>query len=143
MNAIRNISLVGAGNVATHLGTELYKNGLKITSVYSRTFEHAQQLASKMEAVPITDVSNIIPSDLLIIALPDNVIPEITNELTNRKGIIVHTSGSTNIEILNKTSAEYGVFYPLQTFSKKSKLDVSKIPFCIEGSNENTEKNPY
>ena len=35
-------------------------------------------------------------------------------------------------------SAGYGVFYPLQTFSRTASLDISEVPFFIEGSDTDT-----
>ena len=46
-------------------------------------------------------------------------------------------SGSTDINVLSKHK-NYGVFYPLQTFSYESELLFKEIPILIEGNNKNT-----
>jgi predicted short-subunit dehydrogenase-like oxidoreductase (DUF2520 family) len=38
------------------------------------------------------------------------------------------------MNILDGFSSNYGVFYPLQTFSKSRKVDFSDIPICIEAN---------
>lgn len=48
---------------------------------------------------------------------------------------VVHTSGSANIHDLDKKNRR-GVFYPLQTFSKRVDLDFSEVPLCIETLNK-------
>lgn len=37
-------------------------------------------------------------------------------------------------------ASKYGVFYPLQTFSKEKEVDFSQIPICIEAINGDTQQ---
>ena len=134
---IKKITLIGSGNVAHNLGAALKKSGFEIVEVYSRTLTHAQELAKKLKA----DSTNLLleinrESDLYIIATSDNAITEVAQELDLGDKLIVHTSGSVGIEVLNKTSKNYGSFYPLQTFTRSHQADFSEIPICIEGSNK-------
>jgi predicted short-subunit dehydrogenase-like oxidoreductase (DUF2520 family) len=39
------------------------------------------------------------------------------------------------MDILSSYTSNYGVFYPLQTFSVERKADFSSIPLCLEASN--------
>ena len=48
------------------------------------------------------------------------------------EGIVAHTSGITSINSLSEKNKR-GVFYPLQTFTKERFQDLSEVPFCIEG----------
>jgi len=43
------------------------------------------------------------------------------------------------MNILKKLSGNFGVFYPLQTFSKQKKIKFRNIPFCIEANNKKNE----
>ena len=45
---MEKIVLIGAGNVATHLGMALQKSGHDVMQVYSRTEESARALADKL-----------------------------------------------------------------------------------------------
>jgi predicted short-subunit dehydrogenase-like oxidoreductase (DUF2520 family) len=47
---------------------------------------------------------------------------------------IVHTSGSIPIDVFSGFK-NYGILYPLQSFSKASSLDISLIPFLLEANN--------
>lgn len=133
-----NIVLIGSGNVATHLGKAFYDAGNKIIQVYSRNIENAQKLSNIIGAIPISNLNNIIlDADLYIICVTDDAIISILPFLKNLRGIVVHTSGSVDIEIFNNYLENYGVLYPLQTFSKHSNPDFNTIPFCIEANNEN------
>ncbi|HCT29830.1 MAG TPA: DUF2520 domain-containing protein, partial [Bacteroidales bacterium] len=113
-----SIVFIGAGNIATSLAISLYNADCRILQIFSRAIGTAQTLAKKVNAKAINSISNIDNSaDYYFICVPDRVIKGVTDELENINGIVVHTSGSTDISILSKFS-KYGVFYPFQTFSK-------------------------
>jgi len=138
VKSIQNIVLIGAGNVATHLALTFYKSGLNIFQIYSRSLDSAQELAEKVQAQQLTDFHHLnLSSDLYIISIADNAMEEVTSHLDLNDKFVVHTSGSVPMEILNTVSTNYGVLYPLQTFSKIRKLDFNNIPLCLEANNSN------
>src|SRR5438876_619492 len=111
------IVLIGAGNVATHLGMALKKAGHKIEAVYSRSFSSALQLSLKLKARYTTDRIEVLPNaGLYIIAVSDHAIKEALKSFPHKNKIIVHTSGSVSIKVFGKKFANAGVLYPLQTF---------------------------
>lgn len=59
--------------------------------------------------------------------------------MTGRKGIVAHTSGSTSVDVF-EGPGNYGIFYPLQTFTTDREVDIKKVPFCIEASNDEVLK---
>lgn len=137
---IKSVSIIGAGNVATHLANALYNKGININQVYSKTLANAKELANKVRAGYTTDLNGLKPnSDLYIIAVLDDVIEQIADKLEIENKILVHTSGSVDVEVLKKASKNYGSFYPLQTFTKNTEVNFENIPMCIEGSNKKTE----
>ena len=42
---MKSITLIGSGNVATHLGLALRKNGYHIAQIYSRSLSNAEKLS--------------------------------------------------------------------------------------------------
>ena len=46
--------------------------------------------------------------------------------------LLVHTSGSTDLNVLQKFHERCGVLYPLQTFSFEKSVDWSQVPLLIE-----------
>lgn len=133
-----NIVFIGSGNVATHLGKAFYNVGNNIVQVYSRNIENAKELSNVVKAIPITSLNEILlDADLYVICVTDDAIINILPYLKNVKGLVVHTSGSVDIEIFNTNIESYGVIYPLQTFSKQSKPVFNNIPFCIEANSDN------
>jgi predicted short-subunit dehydrogenase-like oxidoreductase (DUF2520 family) len=136
---LKKITLIGSGNVAHNLGHAFLNQGFEIVEVYSRTIKNAKHLAEKLEALYTSDLASLNKeSDLYIIVSSDDAIEKIAEQLNFKNKLIVHTSGSIGIEVLENTSNNYGSFYPLQTFTRSHLADVSSVPFCIEG---NTKKN--
>ncbi len=134
------IVILGAGNVATHLSIALKKAGFSIKSIYSKTIESAKELALKVDSYYTNEISKIPDeADLYIIAVKDEVIEEMIKHLNLKCGVIVHTAGSISIDIFENQFKNYGVFYPLQTFSKSREIDFTNIPICIEACNKQIE----
>ncbi len=133
---IENVVIIGAGTLATQLGLALTEKGINVVQVFSRKAEPAKELAQKLNSEFTVDLSLLKKdADLYIIAVKDSAIPEVLENIkTDDNKLIVHTAGSVPMHILEGFSTNYGVFYPLQTFSKSRKVDFSNIPICIEAN---------
>ena len=132
------ISLIGAGNLATNLGRALVKAGHTVCQVYSRTQASADALALKLESRGVSDLAEVVTeAQLYIVALKDSALPEVLPVLLNGRShaLWVHTAGSVPMSIWPEHGLKhYGVFYPMQTFSKAREVDFSDIPFFLEAS---------
>ena len=135
---MKNITLIGSGNVATHLGLALKKNGFNIKQVYSKVLKNAEKLSLILEAKAINKLEQLTDSDLTILSVSDNAIETILKNIKDRP--IVHTSGYTGINIFNKKFNNCGVIYPLQTLNKEVSLEFSETPLCIEANSPIFEK---
>ena len=135
---MKNIILVGSGNVATHLGIALQNCNYKIVQVYSKSIENAKKLAQKLNTNFTNDLTQLKTADLIIVSVNDDAISTVLSKLKNTA--IVHTSGSIGIDVFKPNFSDFGVFYPLQTFNKDIELTISEIPFCIEGNSKAFEK---
>src|ERR1700742_3277317 len=113
------ITIIGSGNVATHIAAAFKNAGHSIVQVYSRDMQHAALLAYHVKAEPIDTLDAVNPdTDIFLIAVNDDAIGDIAQKLAKHGKLIAHTSGSTSLDELLKYTAKAGVFYPLQTFSK-------------------------
>ncbi len=131
--SINTISIIGVGNVGTYFAESLHKSGYSIQSVYGRNFDNASTLAGKVGARAITCLKEINQnSDLYIIAIKDDSISDLVQKLKIESGLVVHTSGSIEMDVLEGVSKRIGVLYPLQTFSKGNELHTRSFPICIE-----------
>jgi Uncharacterized conserved protein len=136
MSKINKVVILGAGNLATQLAIALHEAGVKILQVYSRTMQSASVLADKVSSIPLTEVKDLaVDADLYIFALSDKALQPVLNQLSIPIGNVVHTAGSIPMDVFDNYAECYGVFYPLQTFSKDRKVDFSNIPICIESNN--------
>ncbi len=131
------IVLIGAGNVATHLGIALQKAGCLVLQVYSRTEESASVLAARLSA-DYTVVPDEIrrDADLYIVALKDAVLRQLAPVLAKgrEQALFVHTAGSMPMDLWKGLVERYGVLYPMQTFSRQREVDFNAVPFFIEAS---------
>lgn len=126
------VVFIGSGNVATHLAKALKNNGYNLKQVWSRTTSHAAFLAEAVAAQPISEIDQIDRNaDMYIIAVKDDCIAEIAQSLHGVRGLVVHTSGATPMEVLKDLNS-HGVLYPLQTFSKSRAISFSQVPLFIE-----------
>lgn len=133
------IVIIGSGNVATHLAKALYASHNTILQVYSPTQANAEALACAINSKAICSLEEIHPeADLYLIAVKDEAISLIVEALPKKlSGIVVHTSGATPIDVLNRFQ-NYGVIYPPQSLNKSIATDLSVIPFGIEGNSSHT-----
>lgn len=135
MKEIKQISIVGTGNVAHHLGRAFKKNNFHIDGVWGRTKKNALQLADDLETISFEDLNHIPKStDLIVICVSDSAIKEVVDLIPNQFPI-AYTSGSVSLESLPKID-EIGVFYPLQTFTKSRDISFGTIPLLIESHNK-------
>lgn len=134
------IAVIGAGNVAWHLAPALEDAGHTVTEVYARTLASANKITNRLyEAEPKEDLDfSESKAELFILAVKDLAISEILDALIlPEEAILVHTSGSVELGVLNSSSATYtGVFYPLQSFSIGGKVEWSDLPILVESEDE-------
>lgn len=133
------VVFVGAGNLATNLAKALYQKGFRIVQVYSRTEESACALAREVEAGFTTDLQKISrEARLYIVSLKDIAFVELLPQISQGKeeALLVHTAGSIPMSIWEGHAARYGVFYPMQTFSKQREVDFEEVPFFIEANSK-------
>lgn len=128
------ISLIGSGRVAFHLAQALLAQGHNIVQVYARDFNKTQKFAEKIQAKACQSLQQFQPVDLIILAVSDSAIAELVKQVHELfpETLMVHTSGSTNIEVISHVHEKAGVFYPLQTFSLERDVDWSATPLFVE-----------
>jgi len=130
-----NIVLLGSGNVATHLALALRAIGENIVQVFSPNLINAKALADRVDSAYINNLAQIDSgADLYIISVRDDAIVEVARKLADVNGLVVHTSGTTDIKVLSTEVKHAGVFYPLQTFSRTKSVDFKTIPLCLEAN---------
>ncbi len=117
------VGIIGAGAVGTALGAALHRAGWPVVAVASRDAARRERFRSLVpgarafaEAPAILD-----EAELLILAVPDDVIEELAGDLRLYGGqALVHTSGVLGAEALEPARAagsQVGAFHPLVAFA--------------------------
>jgi predicted short-subunit dehydrogenase-like oxidoreductase (DUF2520 family) len=139
-----SVAFIGSGNVAWHLAPALDNLGFAVREVFSLRRKNAVALAEKLyQATGVTDLDfSESPARVFFICVSDDAIKDVMRELVlPTDAILVHTSGSQPLTALgNTTSRHTGVFYPLQTFTKKRKIIFQDVPIFVESEDAATEK---
>ena len=154
------IVFLGSGNLATNLSLALKAAGEEIIQIFSRTQENAQALADKLHCASCTSINEIrTDADVYIFSVKDDALPSLIKQLTEHLAnshhltpntqhpIFLHTAGSVPMSVFSDNtltpnthhpSPNYGVLYPMQTFSKDRSVNFREIPCFIEASDNNT-----
>jgi len=124
------VVLLGLGNVGVHMGKAFIDSDqIELVQIYDRAKKNTIAFDA---SISITDkIENIQEADVYVIAISDDAISEFSKQLKFKQGLVVHTSGTVPLDAL-KCSANKGVFYPLQTFTKKQEIDFKNIPIVFE-----------
>ena len=133
-----SITIIGSGNVAQHLIKAISKTTtLEVSQVYVRNIDSVSHL---IDSDKITnDISQLKNADLYIISVSDDAISSVSKSLLFSDKLVAHTSGSVAMDELSDTNRK-GVFYPLQTLSKKKEVNFKEVPLCLEAENESDLK---
>ena len=135
------IVLVGAGGLATNLGLALHEAGHDVLAVFSRTMEHARMLAERIGSQPTDDIC-ALPNEagLFIVSVKDAVLTDVVQQLMQgrEEQYFAHTAGSMSLTLFQGMARHYGVFYPMQSFSKERRINFSEVPVFLEASDAQT-----
>ncbi len=134
------IVIIGSGNVASVLGRKFKAAGHTIAQVYSRNASAASQLAYEWDTES-TNYKSLIyqKADVYLIAVPDDAIDEVVNELKLPGKVVAHTAASVSRDILKDVSPHHGVFYPLQSLRKEMPV-TTEIPMFIDASDDKARR---
>lgn len=137
---MKTITVIGSGNVGTHLAKAFYQAGYQILQIWSREYDHAEHLANQVYAEPVDKLRLLYPiADVVVVAVSDDALFDIALDLRMRDSLVLHTAGSVSLSVLRPISRRHGVIWSPQTFIRDVAMDYSQLPFCIEGSTAEVE----
>jgi len=142
-----DITIVGAGTLATSLSAALRQNGYRIDEVVSRdnaqSLRRTGALAKRVAARPATFGTARFSARMIWICVPDDAIEEVARLIADRRDwsgkIVLHSSGaigSTVLDSLKSRGANIASAHPLMTFVNTSKRDLIGVPFALEGDSK-------
>jgi len=128
---MKSIALIGYGNLGQHLHTAVKPmDAYAITQICSPT----QQTGLRDGIFYATSAELLKPADLYIIAVKDDAIQDVSQQLP-QDAFVIHTSGAQPLSVLSR-QPKAGVLYPLQSFSKDAPINFHEVPLFIEAKNE-------
>ena len=131
------IVIIGSGNLATQLALALKDVNHSIVQIFSRTASHAQELANKIGCSYTASLEAVLSdAELYILAVKDDSLASLAATLcaSRPSALFLHTAGSMPLSVFEGHASQYGVLYPMQTFSKNRRVNFGEIPCFIEAS---------
>jgi len=140
LKEIKNITILGTGNIANGFLHLFLKNNFNIDCIFGKSSKNIDENVLK-NTFYTNNISKITTtSDLYIFALSDDAYQEVFKKIPKNNNFIIHTSGSLDSKSLEIISDRWGCMYPLQTIKKDSKVSWETVPFFIETANEKDEE---
>lgn len=135
----QKIVIIGCGNLSWHLALKLKELKKFDLYVYNhRASEQLNEFSTKLKCRTFDSLDNIIEdASFYLLCVPDRMISQVSQSIKT-KGIVMHCSGSKSITDINAENK--GVLYPLQTFSKRDKIEWNNIPLFIEANTKSAER---
>ena len=123
------ISIIGSGALARSIFTAIrQENSLSCLGVYGRNLNDAIYFKEYWK----TDYQDLLDADILLLALPDQVLTAHFDLLEKYNGLLAHCSGATSLQFREKYPS--AVLYPLNSFSKEKVTLFRDTPLFIEAS---------
>lgn len=128
------IVIIGTGNVARVFFDRIGQTAHEVVQVVGRKPLDDNPFSSTDY---VQDFSRIHrKADLYIVAISDNALYGLKDQLQLPGKLVVHTAGSVGAEVLRGVSENYGVLYPLQTLRSGITGPDVVIPLLVDGAGE-------
>lgn len=144
VNQRKTISFVGAGALANGLARMLHAKGFAIAEIISRpssaSRRKAASLARAVKASPATLDSAALDCDFLLLAVPDEAIEDVAQQLAIRTvlpSMVLHASGARSsqaLSVLALRGVHTGSAHPMMTFVSGEPPSLESAWFAIEGA---------
>lgn len=132
-----NILVAGTGNVA-HYFTRKFKTNERLNIWnWGRDLMNARNMSSLYDTCGCFNPDkDKISFDIILIAVSDQAIREVSRYFDGKAELIIHTAGAVAMNELHLTLSRKGVFYPLQSISSKGDISHQNFYCLIEAAAE-------
>jgi predicted short-subunit dehydrogenase-like oxidoreductase (DUF2520 family) len=147
MASALRVGIIGVGRVGSALGRALQNAGHSIAYATAISQSTHNRVASYFPATDIAPADVVVAnSDLVLIAVPDDVMPQLVSGLAATVGfrpgqIVLHTSGRFGLDVLAPASVQGALCiaaHPAMTFvgAESDVLRLNACPFAITARDE-------
>lgn len=152
-NSAPSVSIIGPGRLGQAMAISLARSGYAIKALVARRRAKAEKAAislglpgKRIQALSFDRLAEMEPTDLILIATPDDAIAIVVQQLATVKGgapakrVVLHTSGALSSEVLSplaKIGFHTGSLHPLVSVSDpvSGSQALRGAFFCVEGDN--------
>lgn len=137
------IVIIGCGNVAWHLAKQLRALHYPVIVYNHRANPALKAFASELGCKTVTGLDRIVSdAAFYMVCVSDSAIARVSAKITSNTpgAVVMHTSGSAELEELKNKGGHKAVFYPLQTFSRQDLLQWKDIPLILEAETAEAKK---
>lgn len=133
-----SVGVISGGAVGTAIAEAFLAAGHHVHAVVARSAESSQRVAERLPGVDITPVDEAAQAGLVIIAVPDPLLPQVVEEVaavTQSGQMVAHTSGAHGCNVLQPitdTGALPLALHPAMTFTGQAE-DTHRLAGCAWG----------
>lgn len=110
--------VVGAGRVGSVVAARLHAAGRRVVGVSARSQASALRAATLAPDVPVLVADDVAArSDVLVLAVPDDVLVDVARTLARPGQVVVHTSGRHGLSALEDAGIRAVAVHPAMTFT--------------------------
>lgn len=134
----KKVSLLGAGNLAHFMGQRLSDSeAFTLHRLYARRTLEAKALQKLIGGQVVVKPEEVAEgSDIMIFALPDDLLTDFSKVFTGFKGVKIHGAGTRSYSVLGKERV--GVIWPLYSLNKHDLPREKDLPLFYEASDKST-----
>ncbi|MFI3292244.1 MAG: Rossmann-like and DUF2520 domain-containing protein [Rikenellaceae bacterium] len=134
---MRRVIIIGSGGVAEALVKGVAEcETLQLVQIFGRNSLRVEYLSNIANCSIFADLQS---ADIYIVAVSDRAIKELTKSLQfPEDSIVAHTAGSVTMDDIAHKNR--GVLYPLQSFTPGRNINLKEVPFFVEGSSPEVER---
>ena len=133
-----SVVIVGSGNVAEAFARTLAScEAIDLRQIFARNTERGRAIADMVGVEWCSDIEDIAPADLYLIAVSDRAVASVASSLVvPDDAIVVHTAGSVPMDAIKRRKGGRGIIYPLQSFTSGRVVNLGDVPLFIEADND-------
>jgi predicted short-subunit dehydrogenase-like oxidoreductase (DUF2520 family) len=129
-----SVALIGTGRMAFHLGHALMRAGVPLNGVAGRNAQKVHELAERL-GCPGHTLPDVPEADLWLIAVSDDAVSAVAEQLPKGDRVVAHTSGAQGHDILLGREHR-GVLWPIKSLSPGQPADLSRVPLVVDASDD-------
>jgi len=135
-------SIIGNGNIAWFFGGRIAAARHRCVGVFGRNPEATRQLADFLlveKCGKVEDLEDKL-SDICLLAVSDNAIPEVASKLKLKKTVLIHTAGAVSIDSIQNAAPDRAVLWPVYSIVRTNPPGHRDIPCAWEASSDRAKR---